>query len=92
MTTVHLKLEAHVEEDGNIHLTCPGFYGDLVYKVALGDDPEVTLMMLGVNTMPLTPFLTEPETEPESESSMAQVINKSNQLIAEVKRLRSKLN
>lgn len=90
MTKVTLTLEAVIEDDGNIYLTNSAFAGSLIYYVEEGDDPEKELCMLGVNTMSTTDFLVETET-PVDESSVAQVIAKSNQLMAEVKRLRSKL-
>ena len=86
MTKVTLTLDAVINEDGNIQLTCSGFYNELVYKVPHGCDPEKELCMLGVNTLPLAELDSSVD-----ESSMAQVINKSNPLMAEVKRLRSKL-
>lgn len=86
MTKVTLTLDAVIEDDGNIYLTHPNFDGSVVYYVKEGDDPRKELTMLGVNTMSLAEL-----DSPVDESSVAQVITKSNQLMAEVKRLRSKL-
>lgn len=89
MTKVNLTLEAVIEDDGNIYLTHSMFDGSLIYYPKDGEDPEQELCMLGMSTM--LPVSSDYPVEKEPESSMAQVITKSNQLMAEVKRLRSKL-
>lgn len=91
MTKVTLTLEATIQSDGNIYLECPGFDGMLMKYVEKGTDPEAELCMLGVSTMPITPLVLESEA-PTGESSVSQIISKSNHLMSEVKRLRSKLN